>query len=64
MDTTPTEQALDRGISLIQKTASGIDLPFRFFPETNAIAVLWPVPSSVKEQGTDDDVGDLEDIGA
>jgi hypothetical protein len=53
-DTNPVERALDRGASLVREKVSELGLPFRF-PEVEAIAVLWPVPSTAKEQEPEDD---------
>jgi hypothetical protein len=39
-----------------------LGLPFRF-PETEAIAVLWPVASTSKEEETDDEDGDVDNPG-
>lgn len=59
----PVERALDRGASLVRQKGSELGMPFRF-PEAEAIAVLWPVLSSAKEQGTEDEVGDIDDGAA
>ena len=61
----PTEtesvlQAIDRSISLVRSKASEMGLPFRFM-EVDPIAILWPVVSSGKEQGTEDEEETGED---
>jgi hypothetical protein len=61
----PTEtesvlQAIDRSISLVRRKASEMGLPFRFM-EVDPIAILWPVVSSGKEQGTEDEEETGED---
>jgi hypothetical protein len=59
-ETAPIERALDRGVSLVREKGAELGVPFRF-PEAEAIAVLWPVLSGAKEQGTEDEGGDVDD---
>jgi len=60
-ETSPIERALDRGFSLVREKAADLGVPFRF-PEAEAIAVLWPITSSPKEEGAEDEGSDIDDI--
>jgi hypothetical protein len=61
VETEPIERALDRGVSLVREKVSDLGVPFRF-PEVDAIAVLWPVTASPKDQGKEDEGSDIDDI--